>query len=380
MGQNLTLTLFVGEEWERCYWFRYEDEAKIKDSHCSFDMDHNTMKYSLRRCRPSNMSSTMVPSGSDPKSCQITVPGVDETDNGVWAARLGIDREVVEVNVTVAEEMGEVELMVDELKAGVEATITCRVAGGNPPPSLSLTIDGGEEAHTTTSESVTTATLTFTPSREDQGKNVSCVAVQVDAQNADLYRKQQSEALNVLFAPQFDVNEDSYIEADLSSSVSLPLAIEANPAPDSVTWTVNSCGMPQSKKEHICLSTIDMGDQDGKYSASNITQSDTKGDGLLYLVNMAIDNVTEKDYIAKFEVTVTNTEGSKVHTFYIIPANQDGDITGNEVKETYAKVGVIAGVIVLVMGIILVLVILLIYRVKNKNSPEEQPLTSNKQQ
>lgn len=396
MGQNLTLTFSVGEEWERCYWFRYEDEQKFADSHCSFDMDFDTMEYSLRRCRPRNMSSVMIASGSDPTSCQITVPHVDETDAGVWAARLGVDREVVEVEVTLAEEMGEVELVMGEMKAGVEATITCRVAGGNPLPSLALSLGGGEEAAATSSGSVTTASITFTPSSQDQGKNVSCLAVQMDNQGAVLYTKQQAEALNVLFAPRSISDDTSEVEALLSSSASLSFAVISNPAPISVIWTVDSCEEAQTNEtlNQTCLSTIDMEQQDDKYSASNIYQNDAIGDPLSYQMDLTIANITEEDYRSNYSVMVTNEEGSQIHVFSLIKTTavettmaydgvssgaahnvtQDEIVTEDEDKDMSAVVGVGILILLLVIGIIL----LVIYKARNKNLPEEQPLTNSK--
>jgi len=405
-GENLTLEFIVGEEWERCYWFRYEDTAKETDSHCSFDFDLDTAKYSLRRCSPRNMSSVMVASGTDPKSCQITVPSVDEMDTGVWAARLDVDRDVLEVEVMMAVEMGLVELVVGELKAGVETNISCRVTGGNPPPSLGISLSGDEGSSTSVSSgSSTTATFTFTPSPQHHGQNISCLAVQMDAINTPLYQNQQNATLNVLFAPQYGPDVASNIQVLPSASATLPLALRSNPGPDSVVWTVDFCGESletfldaknESLKNESCISTISAGQQLGKYIASNISQSQSSSDPLLYLMDLTIGNITEDDYSAKYSVVVSNTEGSQAYSFTLSQEttgtqeettktlDEDVSIDDSTTEETNAAEDehkdytVAVVLVVLVMVVIIGILIAVVYKARRKNKSEEQPLTSNK--
>lgn len=406
-GQNLTLNFIVGSDWERCYWFRYEDKEKATDSHCSFDFDFDTALYSLRRCSPRNMSSVMVASGTDPKSCQITVPSVDETEAGVWAARLDVDRDVLEVEVIVAVEMGEVDLVMGELKAGVETNISCQVTGGKPVPSLVMSLSGEDDVSSSSVSSIssTTSTLTFTPSPQHHGQNVTCFAVQVDGQNTSLYEKQQNVTLDVLFAPQSGTDNASNIQVLPSASATFPLALRSNPGPDSVVWTVDSCEDPLETvldtKNETCLTTIFAGQLHGKYTASNVSQSLSSSDPLLYLMDLTIGNVTDNDFSTKYSVIVTNTEGSQFYSFTLLPAttvtppgttqslDEDSDASsdvddGSTTEDTKDaedeskdyNVALVVGILILVVIIGIVMVV--VYKARKKNTSEEQPLTSNK--
>ena len=86
LGSDLELSLKIGEVWDRCRWFVYEHSADYE--WCSFDLNANFGNATLHKCSNETFNNVMVPTGTDPNSCTITIYNVtEEYDNSTWAGR-----------------------------------------------------------------------------------------------------------------------------------------------------------------------------------------------------------------------------------------------------------------------------------------------------
>ena len=84
-GSDLELSLEVGKVWDRCRWFVYEH--KLDYEYCSFDLNTEFGNATLHKCSNATFNSVMDYTGTDTKSCTITIHNVSEEYNCTWAAR-----------------------------------------------------------------------------------------------------------------------------------------------------------------------------------------------------------------------------------------------------------------------------------------------------
>ena len=102
-GDNVTLSLVIGETWDRCYWFRYGHLGNPDEyEYCSFQLDETSNVMSLRKCDSEELKALLVPVQDDSGfSCTVMLVGMDEGMEGKWAARTDTDMHEKEVELVI---------------------------------------------------------------------------------------------------------------------------------------------------------------------------------------------------------------------------------------------------------------------------------------
>ena len=121
--------------------FRFVYEHHKDYAYCSYDLDPDTGIAEEHKCKPANTTDIMTYAGEDSKACTIKVANVIDDYDCQWAARLDEDLANTVINITVAKEIQNVTLEVDEMIAGQESDIKCKVEGGRPAPMVNFNIE-----------------------------------------------------------------------------------------------------------------------------------------------------------------------------------------------------------------------------------------------
>ena len=217
-GDNVTLSLVVGEVWDRCYWFRYGHLGNPNEfDYCSFELDPATNQMSLRKCDSEELKAMLVPVQDDSGfSCSVMLVGMDESMEGKWASRLDTDLEPKEVELVMARPPSKIEVLVEtEAVVGRPTRVSCNVEGGKPQPIANFTLQSNGSTVREASFSNLTAsaiennatvfhTAIFVPELSDVGASVACIVTQTDDSGLILDQETVTavESLNLYFAPQ----------------------------------------------------------------------------------------------------------------------------------------------------------------------------------
>jgi len=419
-GDNVTLSLFVGDTWDSCYWFRY-DHAKADGKHdydyCSFDFDKDTNTTEIHKCDNPELKAMITPLSDDLLSCKILLTNMSSEMEGRWAARLDTDMEMKEIQLIMETDVEKIEVEVDEKEvvAGNNVTVKCKASAGKPDPSLSFMLMNGDESSTdgftdvrivdTDDENSVTYQATFIPKISDLGKSLCCKAVQRDLENNTLYENNTvlDKPLNVKFAPQPVEPKGDVIdvEAKTEDDAVFSLVFSSNPEPTSAIWTVtkhDNC--EDSKVENTknstsrtlqpCKLEISLGQSQSKFKASDLTS--VEGNKNLYKVDLQLEKVSEQDYHLNYSATITNSVGEQTYLFRLsesLPSTvaeattetvqEEGTASTSDAPED-TDTGVNPGVVVLLvifalMGIISSVVF---YKKRQANDIEQTPLTNSR--
>ena len=301
-GDNVTLTLVVGEAWDRCYWFRYGHLGNPNEfDYCSFELDPDTNIMSLRKCDSDELKAMLVPVQDDSGfTCSVMLVGMDASMEGKWASRLDTDLEPKEVELVMAQAPSKIEVLVEtEAVVGRPTRVACKVEGGKPQPSANFTLQSNNSSVREVSFSNLTVsaiennatslhTAIFLPELADVGASVACIVTQTDESGLILDQETvaATEPLNLLFAPQpadqgqvlAVVGEKGLIVASFRSAAMDPKSVSkglitadlrCNPFPTSVEWQVE-CG--RGEEDDIgCLSQkLIPGQLDTRFNVSQV--------------------------------------------------------------------------------------------------------------
>jgi len=419
-GDNVTLSLFVGETWDRCYWFRY-DHAKADGKHdydyCNFDFDEDTNTTEIHKCDNPELKAMITPLSDDPLSCKIFLTNMSSEMEGRWAARLDSDMEKKEIQLIMEADVEKIEVEVDEKEvvAGNNVTVKCRASAGKPDPSLSFMLMNGEESSSdgftdvrivdTDDENSVTYQATFIPKISDLGKSLFCKAVQMDLENNTLYENNTvlDKSLNVKFAPQPVEPKGDVIdvEAKAEDDAVFSLVFSSNPEPTSVFWTVtkhDNCEDSKvettenstSKTSQPCKLEISLGQSQSKFKASDLTS--VEGNNNLFKVDLQLKKVSEQDYSLNYSATITNSVGEQNYLFRLsesLPstvaekttetAHEEG-ITSTSNAPEDNDTGVNPGLVVLLVIFALMGIIsgVVFYKKRQVNDIEQTPLTNRR--
>ena len=217
-GDNVTLSLVIGETWDRCYWFRYGHLGNPDEyEYCSFQLDETSKVMSLRKCDSEELKALLMPVQDDSGfSCTVMLVGMDEGMEGKWAARTDTDMHEKEVELVMAQAPSKVEVMVDtEAVVGRPTRVACKVEGGKPQPVANFTLQSsGTSVREVSFSNLTVSamennntvlhTATFVPELEDIGASVACIVTQKDESGLILDQETvaAAEPLNIFFPPQ----------------------------------------------------------------------------------------------------------------------------------------------------------------------------------
>ncbi|XP_045465735.1 nephrin isoform X2 [Harmonia axyridis] len=189
--------------------------------------------------------------------------------------------------------------MNNPLSAERQYEIPCQTYGSRPSAQITWIMDGKElkpprfnyTQSDSTDGNVTTSTLTFVPTRLENGRSLSCRASNHFVRNGV---KEASVKLNVFYAPipmltlGSNLNPDDIEEGD---DVYFECKVNANPWAYKVLWKHNGKVMQHDQKGGIIISSSDLAlqgitkGQTGNYSciASNV-----EGDGESNVVSLKI--------------------------------------------------------------------------------------------
>ena len=217
-GDNVTLSLVIGEAWDRCYWFRYGHLGNSNEfDYCSFELDPATKIMSLRKCDSEELKAMLVPVQDDTEfSCSVMLVGMDVSMEGKWASRLDTDLELKEVELVMARAPSKIEVMVEtEAVVGRPTRVSCKVEGGKPQPTANFTLQSNNSSVREVSFSNLTVsaiennatslhTAIFVPELGDVGASVACIVTQKDESGLILDQETVAavEPFNLLFPPQ----------------------------------------------------------------------------------------------------------------------------------------------------------------------------------
>jgi hypothetical protein len=331
-GDNVTLSLVVGAEWDRCYWFRYGHLDNTKDfDYCIFDLDPATHATTLHKCSDSEMKAMLVPVSGDGLACTVLLAGMDATMEGKWAARLDTDLETKEVELAMQTPPSRVAVAVagDEPVVGSPATATCRVTGGNPQPTVNFTLQSNTSKvrevkfsnQTVDLAEASNRTVTFSaifiPLLEDLGASLACTTTQTDGTGLILAQGTAlaPAPLQLRFPPQ--PAAPSTVLVVVGGGAELEAAVECRPEPSSAVWTVD-CGS-QANNDTGCGLSLAAGQAVGRLNSSKVEGQ--VGEGALvtdqagadsYMARLAVAAVQEVDLAATYSLTVTNAVGTQV--------------------------------------------------------------------
>jgi len=419
-GDNVTLSLFVGETWDRCYWFRY-DHAKADGKHdydyCNFDFDEDTKTTEIHKCDNPELKAMITPLSDDPLSCKILLTNMSSEMEGRWAARLDSDMEKKEIQLIMEADVEKIEVEVDEKEvvAGNKVTVKCRASAGKPDPSLSFMLMNGEESSSdgftdvrivdTDDENSVTYQATFIPKISDLGKSLCCKAVQRDLENNTLYENNTvlDKSLNVKFAPQPVEPKGDVIDVEVKTEddAVFSLVFSSNPEPTSVIWTVTKHDNCEDSKVETtknstsrtlqpCKLEISLGQSQSKFKASGLTS--VEGNKNLFKVDLQLEKVSEQDYPLNYSATITNSVGEQTYLFRLsesLPstvaetttetAHEEG-ITSTSNDPEDRDTGVNPGVVVLLVIFALMGIIsgVVFYKKRQSNDIEQTPLTNSR--
>ncbi|XP_029356083.1 vascular cell adhesion protein 1b [Echeneis naucrates] len=128
----------------------------------------------------------------------------------------------------------------DNLKLGVESTLTCQVSELYPPEQLNLTWYRGDSiVHSITGDpgfSSVWSTFSFTPQNQDSGANVSCRAtMNLENLPAETRTRETTITLDILYAPVV-TSISTPVLVMAGSPLTLSCSAEGNPE-SSITWS-----------------------------------------------------------------------------------------------------------------------------------------------
>ncbi|KAJ2949823.1 hypothetical protein O0L34_g11139 [Tuta absoluta] len=148
-----------------------------------------------------------------------------------------------------------------------EVKLTCSTSGGSPEPTIQWFREGSGTplqavvVHGKTREIPSVATLTFTPTKEDDGASFRCVVF-----NRAMPPGSQLDALvdlSVNYFPRVEVGPDNPLRVELDGTATMECKVDAKPQVNSVRWTRNGKYISSSFTHSIPGVTI----QDaGKYT------------------------------------------------------------------------------------------------------------------
>ncbi|KAM7409453.1 hypothetical protein PAMA_001098 [Pampus argenteus] len=157
----------------------------------------------------------------------------------------------------------------EQLRLGVESTLSCQVSGVYPAEMLTLDwLRGDTVLQSIMGESDTDwvrSTYRFKPLRADSGANITCRAsLQLDLPAEDQTRE-TSVPLNLLYAPVVMTILDSVVVM-AGSTIPLTCLAEGNPEP-LVTWsfrTADGRSLPQGRGSRLVIAAVSL-TQAGRY-------------------------------------------------------------------------------------------------------------------
>jgi len=327
LGSDLELSLEVGKVWDRCRWFVYEH--KLDYEYCSFDLNTEFGNATLHKCSNATFNSVMDYTGTDTKTCTITIHNVSEEYNCTWAARLDEDLTNSNISVTIAAAVEEVIIEApEELVAGMDGNIICTVKGGRPAPILNF--DFGESSPEMVNDTITQTPdddgiftsvqeVFIKPKIEDHGKQVKCEASIKDNENVTLYNAvAASEAfeLDIKFPPQPSANQS--LNANKGDNLTITFTFKANPLPQDIKWVVTIPEIVNSENgtnDGTNETVVEMtpGHEDDKYMISNLT-SDVD---LQYKATMTIFDLEDQDVNDTYFLSIGNDFGTQMYYFEI---------------------------------------------------------------
>ncbi|CAO1408851.1 unnamed protein product [Diamesa tonsa] len=191
----------------------------------------------------------------------------------------------------------EVEILFNNqpLSADRQYEVQCQTIGSRPPSVITWWMGGmaivALPTKTSLDGNVTTSTLLFTPTREDNGKNLVCRATNELVKNG---MKETTLKLNVFFGPDIklglgsSLNPDDIEEGD---DVYFECKIHANPAAYKVVWKHNNLPVAHNTKSGIIMSSGNLALQGvTRYQAGNYTciASNVEGDGESNIVELKV--------------------------------------------------------------------------------------------
>jgi len=394
-GDNVTLSLVVGEAWDRCYWFRYGHLGNPNEfDYCSFELDPDTNIMSLRKCDSEELKAMLVPVQDDSGfSCSVMLVGMDESMEGKWASRLDTDLDPKEVELVMARAPSKIEVLVEtEAVVGRPTRVACKVEGGKPQPSANFTLQSNNSSVREVSFSNLTVsaiennstslhTAVFLPELTDAGASVACIVTQTDESGLILDQETVGaiEPLNLLFAPQ--PAELGQVLAVVGEKGLIVAPFRCNPFPTSVEWQVE-CG--RGEEDDIgCLSQkLIPGQVDTRF---NVSQVEVQGEDSSYSTSLEIVTVEKGDFAATFSLNVTNPYGFQIYKFSL-----SAEPTTTATTKTPTTIGSLspeesdikdgrntAGVVIVLLVIAIISVgVLLLYRRRKSADGEMAPLTT----
>ena len=163
--------------------------------YCSFDLDANSGIAQLHKCNPENTSEIMIYTGENYTECKITVFDFTDEYSQTWMARLDEDFTNTVINITIAEDVQNLEIIPEDFVLGQESKIICKSIGGKPKPFINLLWENpsnliSDFTQTFQNENGTFEyfyEVKFLPKIEDHGKVVKCQSFVFDGEQSILY-------------------------------------------------------------------------------------------------------------------------------------------------------------------------------------------------
>ncbi|CRK98676.1 CLUMA_CG011994, isoform A [Clunio marinus] len=190
----------------------------------------------------------------------------------------------------------EVEIMFNNqpLSADRQYEVECQAIGSRPPSVITWWMNGvalvAQPTKTSPDGNITTSTLLFTPTRQDNGKNLVCRATNELVRNGI---KETTLKMNVFYPPSVtlqlgpSLNPDDIEEGD---DCYFECIIKANPPTYKVVWRHNGLPIAHNTKRTIMSSDNLALQAVSRYQAGNYTcvASNVEGDGESNVVELKV--------------------------------------------------------------------------------------------
>jgi len=331
--------------------------------------------------------------------CGLEIKTLEDDDNGIWECTITsrnmetkqsvsdthqftLEVAVPPASVMLREGSNQVtQLDVTKESEASEADarmIQCVALAARPEPKFKWII-GNEEMTAQTTESKDNlddisgkadyvSTFTYYPDKNHNQKDLIC-KVEHSAYTQAQVAEEQNIArlkLNVNYAP-LPLNKPHVEHSlEIGKTANVIVKIEANPKPDSASWTLggeNGTQLPSGQTS-----------EDGKFQSGVIEEGDTDGQ---WRMTLTINNLEKEDTQVPYKLVVANSKGSNEYEVRLSaePAPGPGHPDVTPVAEANFPVVIIILVIVIILAVVLVA----IARVKGmlcfaaKNSDDSDP-------
>ncbi|XP_043935263.1 nephrin [Protopterus annectens] len=187
-----------------------------------------------------------------------------------------------------------------QVKRGQSVTLTCVIGSSNPLASLIWLKDGnvlkGTEPQAKKAEHggmSATGKVTIVTSSSDNGKRVTCQSYSaVLTESVNTFYK-----LNVLYPPEFAVDQVTFVEAVEDGAVLIPLKVSANPPDITYTWSFKGEDLVKEGVKRYHLREM------GALEIWNLTRADA-GDYKIHCKNTEGENQTVIKLIVHYSPSV----------------------------------------------------------------------------